>query len=303
MFTREEKRAGFGAAALAYVIWGVLPLYLHLVGFATPWEILAQRILWSLPAAALLLAVVGGWRDTFAALRRKNLLKMLIASSVFVAANWALYVWAVGNNQVIEASLAYFLSPLVGVALGVVLFKEPLGKGQALALALAGAGVVVEGFALGTWPWLSLLLCATWSTYALIRKQAQVPAAGGLMIETLLLSPFAAGALWFMSQAPGGLAFTQSWTHGALLAASGIFTAAPLILFAFGARRLMLSTMGLLQFIAPSLQFLIGALGGEPVTPLRLVGFGLIWLGLAAFSWEAVARERGRLALAETAAE
>jgi chloramphenicol-sensitive protein RarD len=291
-----EARAGFIAALVAYVIWGVLPLYLILVRFASEWEVLAMRILWSLPAAALAVALTGGFAETRRALNQPGVLRALCLSSLFIAGNWAIFVWAVANDRIIESSLAYFLTPLVNVAFGVTLFGERLTRLQAGAIALAAAGIAVQGAAPGAFPWIGLALCATWSAYGLVRKQAPVPAAGGLLAETVILAPPSALGLWWLSQ-HGGLAFDDSVRNGALIAVLGAVTALPLILFAFGARRLRFSTLGMLQFIAPSLAFLIGAARGEPLTPLRLASFELIWAGLAVFTWDAVVRERQRVAV------
>lgn len=288
-----EARTGFVAAFSAYTIWGVLPLYLKLVGFASPWEVLAQRVLWSLPAAGLGVMLMGGLAETRRAIAQPGVVRALMVSSVFIAANWAIYVWAVANEHVIEASLAYFLTPLVNVAFGVVLFKERLTRAQAGALALAAAGIAVQAAALGAFPWIALALCGSWSIYGLVRKQAPVPAAGGLLVETLILAPVAGLGLWWLAGAQG-LSFDDSPMRATLLALSGIATAFPLILFAFGARRLRFSTLGMLQFIAPTAQFLIGVAYGEPLTPLRLLSFLMIWAGLVAFTWDAVSRERRR---------
>jgi chloramphenicol-sensitive protein RarD len=293
-----DIRAGFIAAFAAYAIWGVLPLYLKLVGFAGPWEVLASRILWSLPAAGLAVAFTGGFAETWRAAAKPGVLRALCLSSLFIAGNWAIYVWAVANAHVIEASLAYFLTPLVSVAFGVTLFGERLTKLQAGALAFAAAGIAAQAVALGAFPVVAIALCATWSMYGLVRKQAPVPAAGGLFVETLILAAPSVLGLWWLSQ-NGGLAFDDSTEHAMLIALSGVATALPLMLFAFGARRLKFSTLGMLQFIAPSLQFMVGVAYGEPLTPLRLASFALIWAGLFVFTWDALVRERQRVAAAQ----
>ena len=290
-----ETRAGFIAAFAAYGIWGVLPLYLHLVGFANPWEILGMRILWSIPASIVGVLLMGGFAETRRAIAQPGVLRALALSSLFIAGNWAIYVWAVAAHHVIEASLAYFLTPLVNIAFGVALFGERLTWPQMLALGLAALGIAAQGVALGAIPWVSIALCATWSLYGLVRKQAPVPAAGGLLVETLMLTIPSALGLWWLSTTKTGLAFDDSAHNAALLALSGVATALPLILVAFGARRLRFSTLGMLQFLAPTAQFLIGVAYGEPLTPLRISGFAVIWAGLAIFTWDAVSRERRRL--------
>lgn len=279
----DQARAGLWAAASAYVLWGLLPLYLKAVGFASPWEVLAQRVLWSIPFALAAVLMFKVWRETWAAMKAPGALLWLTASAALISINWGVYVSAVANHQVIEASLAYFLTPIVQVAFGVLLFKERLAPLQAAALALAAAGVLVQGLALGAAPWVALVLCATWSTYGLIRKRLPIPAAGGLLVETALLALPALGMLMWLSTTPAGLAIDDGPGQGVLLALTGFATALPLILFAFGARRLQFTTIGLLQFIAPTLQFVTGVAYGEPFTPLRALSFGLIWTGLALF--------------------
>lgn len=292
--SEAERRAGFVAAASAYVMWGFLPLYLKLLGSVDVREVLAQRILWAAPAAFAAVFVMSGWRlgwREIAAALNLRLLGSLALSACFIFVNWGMYVYLVLHERVIESSLAYFLAPLVSVAVGVLFFKEKITSPQVIALALALIGVVVQGFALGAPPWMALALCATWSVYAVIRKRVAVPAAVGLLIESLALAPLAIGLLWWAaSEAP--LSFTSSWPMAILLAIAGPVTAIPLMAFAFGARRVSFTTLGLLQFLAPTLQFSTGLAFGEPFTPLRAASFVLIWLGLAFFSWDTLRRAR-----------
>jgi chloramphenicol-sensitive protein RarD len=290
----SDRRAGFIAAASAYVIWGFLPLYLKLIAFADVREVLGQRILWCLPAGIVgVLAMSGwrqGWRDIGGAFNPR-MLATLAASALFLFLNWGGYVWLVLHERVIESSLAYFLAPLVSVAIGVTFFRERIGAPQVIALGLALAGVAVQGVALGAPPWMALFLCATWSAYALIRKRAPVPAATGLLIETLALAPVAVGLMvWAASEAP--LSFNDSAGHAFLLALAGPVTALPLLAFTFGARRVSFTTLGLLQFVAPSLQFATGIAFGEPFTFMRGVSFALIWAGLGFFAWDALSHAR-----------
>ena len=290
----EDRRAGLIASAFAYTFWGFLPLYLHLLTFADVREVLGQRVLWSAPSAAIAVFAMLGWRTAWreigAALKPK-MLATLAASAIFIFVNWGLYVWLVMSGRVIESSLAYFLTPLVAVAVGVLFYKERITSAQTAALALAALGIVVQGFALGAPPWMALALCATWSMYIIIRKRAVVPAAVGLLVETLVLAPIAVAMLWWAAlSAP--LAFGSSPSHTTLLMLAGPATAVPLTAFAFGARRVSFTTLGLLQFLAPTLQFAIGLAFGEAFTPMRGASFALIWIGLGLFSWDTIRRAR-----------
>lgn len=292
--SEAERRAGFIAAASAYVMWGFLPLYLKLIGFADVREVLAQRILWAAPAAFLAVFLMSGWRPGWreiGAALTPRMLGTLALSACFIFVNWGIYVYLILHERVIESSLAYFLAPLVSVGIGVLFFREKITTPQIVALALALIGVVVQGFALGAPPWAALALCATWSVYAVIRKRAPVPAAVGLLIESLALAPLAVLLLYLVAN-DGGLAFTSGWGPAILLAIAGPVTALPLMAFAFGARRVSFTTLGLLQFLAPTLQFTTGILFGEPFTLLRGVSFALIWAGLAFFSWDTLRRAR-----------
>jgi chloramphenicol-sensitive protein RarD len=282
------------AAATAYIIWGFLPLYLKLMQHIDVREVLAQRILWAAPSALIAVFVMSGWRPglrEIAQALNPRMLATLAASACFIFVNWGLYVYLVLSERVIESALAYFLAPLVSVAVGVLFFREKITSPQVVALALALVGIIVQGFALGAPPWMALALCATWSTYAVIRKRAPVPAATGLLIESLALAPLSIGLLvWAAADAP--LAFSVSWSNAILLAVAGPVTALPLMAFAFGARRVSFTTLGLLQFLAPSLQFTTGILFGEPFSLLRGVSFVLIWAGLVFFSWDTLRRAR-----------
>ena len=290
-----ERRSGFLAAAVAYLIWGFLPLYLKLLGFADAREVLGQRIVWCIPAALVAVVLMsGGWRISLRQIGealRPRMLGILFASACFIFVNWGLYVWLVLQERVIESSLAYFLAPLVAVGVGVAFFGEKITPAQTIALVLAFIGVIVQGIALGAPPWMALALCATWSTYAVIRKRVNVPAAVGLLIETIAMAPIALALIYWAAQ-DVGLQFNTSWTHAILLAVAGPITAIPLVMFTFGARRVSFTTLGLLQFLAPSLQFATGIAFGEEFTFLRGVSFALIWTGLGFFAWDVLRRGR-----------
>lgn len=290
-----DRRNGFIAAAAAYLIWGFLPLYLKLLGFADAREVLGQRIVWCIPAALVAVVLMsGGWRIALRQIGealKPRMLGILFVSALFIFVNWGLYVWLVLQARVIESSLAYFLAPLVAVAVGVAFFGEKITLPQTIALVLAFVGVIVQGLALGAPPWMALALCATWSTYAVIRKRANVPAAVGLLIETVAMAPIALALIYWAAQ-DVGLQFNTSWMHAILLAVAGPITAIPLVMFTFGARRVSFTTLGLLQFLAPSLQFATGIAFGEEFTFLRGVSFALIWAGLGFFAWDVLRRGR-----------
>jgi chloramphenicol-sensitive protein RarD len=284
MADEAADRRGLAFGVGAYVLWGLLPLYFRLLGPIDAGEIVAQRVLWSALLVAVLVVAVGRGRQLRAAFANRRALANLVASAAFIAINWLVYVWAVLHGEVLAASLAYFLNPLLNVLLGVVLLGERMNRTQAAAVALAGAGVAL--FALGS-SWIalgiSLSLAISFALYGLIRKTVSVGALEGLMVETTLLAPIALGYLLILS-GKQPLAFDQGAGMAGLLVLAGAVTTAPLLLFAAAARRLRLATMGMLQFLAPSLQFLLAILVfGETLTPVRMGCFALIWAGLAVY--------------------
>ena len=277
-------RRGLAFGVGAYGLWGLLPLYFRLLGPIDAGEIVAQRVLWSALLVAIIVVAVGRGAQLRAAFVDRRALANLVASAVFIAINWLVYVWAVLHGEVLAASLAYFLNPLLNVLLGVVLLGERMNRTQAAAVALAGAGVALFAFG-SSWTALgiSLSLAISFALYGLIRKTVSVGALEGLMVETTLLAPVALGYLLFLS-AKQPLAFDQGPGMAGLLILAGAVTTAPLLLFSAAARRLRLATMGMLQFLAPSLQFLLAiAVFGETLTPVRMGCFALIWAGLAVY--------------------
>jgi chloramphenicol-sensitive protein RarD len=258
--------------------------------------VLGQRVLWTAPASIIaVIAISGvrlGWRD-FAAAMRPGALIALAASAVCIFGNWTVYVWSVVQHHVLEAALGYFIAPLGQVAVGIFAFKERVRPLQMLAIAIASAGVVVQAVSLGAAPWVAIGICVTWVLYAWVRRKVAVPAATGLLIETLILAPFATALLiWLSFQHP--LAFGQNVGDSLLIAMIGATTATPLILFAFGVRRVSFLTMGVLQYLSPMMQFGFGVLWGEHMSPLRAGSFGLIWAALVVFTWDSVMAERAR---------
>jgi chloramphenicol-sensitive protein RarD len=290
----SEIRAGVLAVTGAYVLWGVMPLYLKLISFADVLEVLGQRVLWTAPASVIAIVAISGarqgWRD-FAAALRPGMLIALAGSAICIFSNWAVYVWSVVQHHVLEAALGYFIAPLAQVALGVFAFRERVRPLQMLAIAIASAGVVMQAVSLGAAPWVAIGICVTWVCYAWVRRKAAVPAATGLLIETLILAPFAALLLfWLSHQHP--LSFGQNALSSFYLALIGVTTATPLILFSFGVRRVSFVTMGALQYLSPMMQFGLGLLWGEHMSPLRAASFGLIWAALVVFTLDSVRSER-----------
>ncbi len=287
------------AALVAYGLWGLLPLFFRLLHHVDPVEIVAQRILWSMLLILLLLAARRGLAPLLAALRDRQLVRPLAGSGLLIGLNWLTYVWAVNEGHVVAASLGYFLNPLVVVALGMVVFKERLRRTQLAAIGVAAVGVAILAASAITTLWISLALAFTFAFYGLLRKLTPVAPMTGLGVETLLLTPFAiAYLLWEITH--GGTDFGQDAPTTALLVISGAVTTVPLVLFATAAQRLPMATLGLMQYLAPTLQFLCGVVVlGERLSQGQMASFGLIWLGLILFASDGIAAaRRNRIAAA-----
>ncbi|WP_232328625.1 EamA family transporter RarD [Sphingomonas horti] len=294
MSAEDPARKGVLFGLAAYLSWGFLPIYFKHLHGALPTEVVAQRVLWSVLLLAALIAVSHRWQHLRAAIASRRALGILAVSALLIGANWLIYIWAISADHVLETSLGYFLNPLVNVVMGVVLLKERLTRAQGLAVALAGTGVAVLALGASSGLWISLALAGTFATYGLLRKIAPVESLEGLAIETILLAPLAALYLaWLASR--GELAFGADPHLTWLLTLSGVMTATPLLLFAAAARRLRYSTLGLLQYIAPTIQFLLAVLAyGEPLTTAHIVCFALIWTGLAVFAADGLRRAPAR---------
>jgi chloramphenicol-sensitive protein RarD len=270
----------FWAALSAYIMWGLLPAFLHLFSKIPPLEVTAQRIIWTLPCACLAALLFGG----FASLRiTARTLALLALSAALIGGNWLLYVWAVGQDRILESSLGYFINPLINVCMGVAFFKEKLTKWQIGALILALLGVLNQTFLVGAFPFVALGLGFSFALYGLVRKLAPVQPAAGLFWESaILFLPALMIIMWHMQS--GGSVMGGTIGMMGLLVLLGPATAIPLILFATGARGLKMTTLGLLQYLAPTLQFGTGIALGEHFTAAHGVTFGLIWAGLALYS-------------------
>lgn len=289
-------REGMVFALGAYGIWGLLPLYFHAIGPVAPTEVVAQRVLWSLLLVGGLL-VARRRVDAFRrALVDRRALLILGASAVLIASNWLVYIWAVTNGHVLEASLGYFLNPLINVILGVVLLKERLRPVQTVAVLLAACGVAVLAVGAGGGLWISLSLALTFAFYGLLRKIVTVESLEGLGVETLLLTPFAIAWLFWL-RGTHGLAFGEDARTTTLLVAAGPVTAVPLLLFAAAARRMPYAALGVLQYLAPTLQFLLAiTLFGEQLTTAHMICFAFIWAGLLIYASDALRHARRRAA-------
>lgn len=278
-------RRGYAAAIGAFVIWGFFPLYLIGLANVSATQITAHRVVWSLVFVLSWLAVTREWPKLRDALVRRNVLLPLAGSALFICVNWVGFAWAVTHDRVLDVSLAYYMGPLISVLLGVFVLSERMDRVQWAAVAFAATGVAYLAIRSGHAPWLALLIGASFSFYGLVRKTAAVEALPGLAVECVLLTPFAvAYLLWCRFAGIGAIGHSGPLVD-VLLILSGVVTAVPLFLFAFGARHIPLSTMGVIQFIGPSLQLLCGLLVfGEPFPVARSTGFALIWIGLAIYA-------------------
>lgn len=279
---------GLAYALGAFLLWGVAPIYFKAVGAASPVEILAHRVVWTAIMMIGLIYALGKTDAVMDVLRQPRRLPIYALSTVLISINWLTYIYAISIDHLVDASLGYYINPLVNVLLGMMFLSEKLNRWQGLAVALAGAGVGYQLVAYGEVPWISLTLAFSFGFYALVRKKAKVDPLAGLLVETLLLTPVGLIYLFWLGSQDAGQFAASGWWMSVLLIASGIVTGLPLILFMFGAQRLTLSTIGLMQYIAPTIQLVLAvAIFGEPFSPATMVTFAFIWLGLVVYSWDA----------------
>ena len=292
----QRTRSGFSAGVISYLLWGFLPVLFHLLDGAGSITIVADRTIWSLFFVGAILVAGRRLPEVMAALRDRQTLRSMLISSVLLAANWLIYVWAVETGQVLEASFGYFINPLVNVAIGMLVLGERQNRWQTVAIGVAVVAIGLQTVGLGRIPYIALSLAFSFGFYGYFRKTAKVGSATGLFVETLILVPLAAGYLIYSFIHTGSLGYHADPYHLSLLILTGPATAVPLLLFAFAVQRLRLTTIGMLQYIAPSIQFLLAVFAfGEPMNLTRLLSFGLIWVSLAIYSADSFAR-RGRVA-------
>jgi chloramphenicol-sensitive protein RarD len=291
----DEQRKGIALGAGAYALWGLFPLYWPLLEPSGSIEVLAHRVVWSLVAVGVLVQVLRRGPEVRQVLRDGRRVARLALAAVLIAVNWGTYIYGVTSEQVVETSLGYFINPLVTVLLGVVVLGERLRPLQWGALGVAGLAVVVLTVETGHPPWLALVLAASFGTYGLLKKTAGVRAVEGLAVETAVLAPVAAVYLLVLGAQGTGTFASAGTGHALLLVSSGIVTVVPLLMFGASAQRVPLFTLGLLQYLTPTMQFLLGVLlRHEPLGLAKLLGFCLVWVALAVFTYDLVRSSRRR---------
>ena len=293
----QRLESGLAAGVATYVLWGFLPLLfnlLHHVGAAT---VVADRPLWSLRVLGVIMLLGGRMVEVQAALRDPRTVRSMVMAALILGGNWLIYVFAVESGQVLEASFGYFILPLVNVTTGVLLLGERLNRWQMVSIAIAAVAIAIQAVAIGGIPYVALSLALTFAAYGYLRKTAKVSSAPGLFVETLVLAPIAIAYLGYTFVRDGGVGWHGDPYSLILLALTGPATALPLLLFAFAVQRLKMTTVGMLQYIAPSITFLLAiTLFGEHLNAVRLVSFGLIWGSLVVYTLDSVVRRRRRVA-------
>ncbi len=293
MNDHAAQRLGIVYATSAFLMWGMFPLYWKALANVPALEVVAHRTAWGFVAVAVWVTVRRRWPEVRAVAARPRTLALLAGSALLIAANWLLFIWAVINGHVVESSLGYFINPLVNVVLGVVVLHERLSRLQRIAVGLAAAGVAVLTLGHGRFPWIALGLAFTFAFYGLARKTVAADAVIGLLYETAILTPLAAGYIILLAGRGTGALAGAGLRTSTLLILGGAVTAVPLVLFTLGARRLPLSTVGIIQYISPSCQFLLAVLlYREPFTAAHAATFACIWTALALLAWDLRARLR-----------
>ncbi|MDL2399969.1 EamA family transporter RarD [Rhizobium mayense] len=291
----EDSPRGFGFVLTAYLLWGVLPLYMKAMAHIPAMEVIAHRIFWSVPVAGAVLLALGRMGDVKAALSHPRTVAMASVTAMLITINWGTYVWAIGAGHSLDAALGYFINPLFSIALGALLLKERLAPTQIVAIALAAAAVVILTVEAGTLPWVALSLTFSWGFYAFFRKTLPVGPNQGFFIEVLLLCIPALLYILYLEARGEGHLYRTGLSDMALLLGCGLVTALPLMIFANGAKLLRLSTIGIMQYIVPTMVFLIAVfLFKEPFGTTQMIAFSLIWAGLALYSWSMLRQSRGR---------
>lgn len=291
--SRVHPRSGLSHALGAYTIWGLLPLYLMLVSVVPAPEFVAWRVLFTLPVCLLLVLARGQGLALLGTFRSPAAIRGLLLSATLIAINWLVYIYAIAQDEVYAASLGYYINPLVNITIGTIFLGERLSRRQWVAVALAGIGVaILLGGALTTL-WISLSLAFTFAIYGLVRKKVPVGSLHGLTVETILLAPPAAALAWSYAASPQGSSFGADGQLSLLLALGGIITAAPLLMFGVAARRMAYSSLAFVQFLSPTIVFILGlTVFGRPPEPVQLASFVIIWCAIAVFVWDMLTRSK-----------
>lgn len=290
---QADGARGFAYAFVAYILWGFLPFYMKAVAHVSPFEVIAHRVVWSVPIAAAVLVILGRTAEIRAALTTPRMLAMACLTASIISINWGVYIWAIGSGRALDAALGYFINPLFSIFLGAVLLREKLSRFQIAAIVLASLAVALLTWHAGSLPWVSVALTVSWGFYAFFRKTLPIGPTQGFLLEVLLMTPPAlAYIVYLMSTGQAHfLAGTPADTW--LLIASGVVTATPLILYGNGAKLLKLSTIGIMQYIAPSIIFIIAVfIFKEPFDTVRLVAFMMIWAALLVYTVPGLVRSR-----------
>ena len=299
-----EQRKGAIFACLAFLMWGLAPIYFKLIQHVSAFEILMHRVIWSVVFLVLVVSVLRYWGKIKRIIVQPKLLLMLVITSTLLGFNWGLFIWAINNNHMLDASLGYYINPLLNVLLGMLFLGERLRKFQGVAVALAFTGVVLQLISFGSFPVVAFSLAISFALYGLLRKKLPVEALPGILLEALILLPVALIYWWLMVPTPTSSLPANDWHTNALLISAGIVTTLPLLCFTGAAKRLQYTTLGFFQYIGPSLMFILAVVFyGEIFDAERVVTFACIWSALAIFSWDSYHQSRKRKKAAITAAE
>jgi chloramphenicol-sensitive protein RarD len=299
-----EQRKGAIFACLAFFMWGLAPIYFKLIQHVSAFEILMHRVVWSVVFLVLVVSILKYWDKVKRIVVQPKLLLMLVITSALLGFNWGLFIWAINNNHMLDASLGYYINPLLNVLLGMLFLGERLRKFQGVAVALAFTGVVLQLISFGSFPVVAFSLAVSFALYGLLRKKLPVEALPGILLEALILLPVALIYWWLMVPTTTSSLPANDWHTNALLISAGIVTTLPLLCFTGAAKRLQYTTLGFFQYIGPSLMFILAVVFyGEVFDAERVVTFACIWSALAIFSWDSYHQSRKRKKAAITAAE
>ncbi|MBB1480684.1 EamA family transporter RarD [Pseudoalteromonas sp. SG41-2] len=295
MPTNPEQRKGVILACMAFFMWGLAPIYFKLLQHISAFEILMHRVVWSVLFIVIIVAVMKQWHKVQHVLKHPKLIAMLVITATLLGFNWGLFIWAVNNDHMLDASLGYYINPLLNVLLGMLFLSEKLRKWQALAVALALFGVVIQVISFGSFPVVALSLAGSFAVYGLLRKKLPIESLPGLLLEALILLPVALVYWWLMAPSNSSDFVANDWHTNVLLISAGVITTLPLLCFTGAAKRLQYTTLGFFQYIGPSLMFVLAVVFyGEVFSPERIVTFACIWSALAIFSWDSYRQSQKR---------